>query len=85
MERAREMLSASAFFTKEYLKTEILDRSLSLIVKDSSLCREKSDYDDFYIASHTLIGRNPYIFSAIITFTAGRQRGLLPPGRPLTR
>ncbi len=42
-----------AFFTKEYLKTEILDRSLSLIIKDSSLCREKSDYDDFYIASHT--------------------------------
>lgn len=41
-----------AFFTKEYLKTEILDRSLSLIIKDSSLCREKSDYDDFYIASH---------------------------------
>lgn len=29
-----------AFFTKEYLKTE-----------DSSLCREKSDYDDFYVAS----------------------------------
>lgn len=42
-----------AFFTKEYLKTEIMDRSLSLIIKDSSLCREKSDYDDFYIASHT--------------------------------
>lgn len=42
-----------AFFTKEYLKTEILDRSLSFIIKDSSLCREKSDYDDFYIASQT--------------------------------
>ena len=42
-----------AFFTKEYLKTEILDRSLSFIIKDSSLCREKSDYYDFYIASHT--------------------------------
>lgn len=42
-----------AFFSKEYLKTEILDRSLSLIIKESSLCREKSDYDDFYIASHT--------------------------------
>ncbi len=39
-----------AFFTKEYLKTEILDRSLSFIIKDSSLCREKSDYDDFYVA-----------------------------------
>ncbi len=40
-----------AFFTKEYLKTEVLDRDLSLIIKDSSLCREKSDYDDFYVAS----------------------------------
>lgn len=42
-----------AFFTKEYLKTEILDRNLSFIIKDSSFCREKSDYDDFYIASYT--------------------------------
>lgn len=42
-----------AFFTKEYLKTEILDRSLSFIIKDSSLCREKSDYDDFYVTSRT--------------------------------
>lgn len=39
-----------AFFTKEYLKTEILDKNLAAIIKESSLCREKSDYDDFYIA-----------------------------------
>lgn len=39
-----------AFFTKEYLKTEILDRDLAVIIKESSFCREKSDYDDFYIA-----------------------------------
>lgn len=39
-----------AFFTKEYLKTEVLDRDLAIIIKASSLCREKSDYDDFYIA-----------------------------------
>ena len=39
-----------AFFTKEYLKTEVLDRGLAAIIKDSSLCREKSDYDDFYVA-----------------------------------
>lgn len=39
-----------AFFMKEYLKTEILDRNLAVIIKDSSLCREKSDYDDFYVA-----------------------------------
>lgn len=41
-----------AFFTKEYLKTEILNRDMALIIKDSSLCREKSDYDDFYVAGH---------------------------------
>lgn len=40
-----------AFFTKEYLKTEILDRKLGVVIKSSSLCREKSDYDDFYVAS----------------------------------
>lgn len=40
-----------AFFTKEYLKTDIIDRSLSAIIKESSFCREKSDYDDFYVAS----------------------------------
>ena len=39
-----------AFFTKEYLKTEVLDRGLAAIIKESSLCREKSDYDDFYVA-----------------------------------
>lgn len=42
-----------AYFTKEYLKTEILDRSLAAIIKESSLCREKSDYDDFYVAGRT--------------------------------
>lgn len=41
-----------AFFMKEYLKTGILDRNLAAIIKESSLCREKSDYDDFYIAGH---------------------------------
>lgn len=39
-----------AYFTKEYLKTKILDRNLGAIIKESSLCREKSDYDDFYVA-----------------------------------
>ncbi|HBA46740.1 MAG TPA: hypothetical protein DCZ91_02850 [Lachnospiraceae bacterium] len=42
-----------AYFTKEYLKTEILDRSLAIIIKESLLCREKSDYDDFYVAGRT--------------------------------
>ena len=40
-----------AYFTQNFLKTEKLDRSLSRIIKEASYLREKSDYDDFYIAS----------------------------------
>lgn len=40
-----------AFFNREYLKTEILDKALSVIIKNSSFLREKLDYDDFFIAS----------------------------------
>lgn len=60
LERAREMLLASennlkigeyrTSLNRTYLKTEILDRNLAAMIKESSLCREKSDYDDFYVA-----------------------------------
>ena len=40
-----------AFFTKTYLKTERINRDMAKIIKESSYLREKSDYDDFYIAS----------------------------------
>ncbi len=40
-----------AFFNKEYLKANVIDRNLSVIVKNSAFLREKSDYDDFYVAS----------------------------------
>ena len=40
-----------AYFTQNFLKTERLDRGLSKIIKEASYLREKSDYDDFYIAS----------------------------------
>lgn len=40
-----------AFFNKEYLKENLLDKGLSVIVKNSSFFREKSDYDDFFVAS----------------------------------
>lgn len=39
-----------AFFTMTFLKTERMDRNLSKIIKEASYLREKSDYDDFYIA-----------------------------------
>lgn len=42
-----------AFFNKTFLKENRMERSLSQIIKDSSYLREKSDYDDFYIASKT--------------------------------
>ena len=40
-----------SYFTQNFLKTERLDRGLSKIIKEASYLREKSDYDDFYIAS----------------------------------
>ena len=40
-----------AFFNKEYLKEGIMDCQLSAVIKGSSFLREKSDYDDFFIAS----------------------------------
>ena len=46
-----------AFFTKTFLKTEIIDRGMSKIIKESSYLREKSDYDDFYIAKKSDVER----------------------------
>ena len=43
-------LGVIAFFTKTYLNTELFDRNLSQIIKEASYLREKSDYDDFYVA-----------------------------------
>ena len=40
-----------SYFTQTFLKTERLDRELSKIIKEALYLREKSDYDDFYIAS----------------------------------
>lgn len=38
-----------AYFNKEYIKEDIMDKELSVIIKSSSFLREKSDYDDFFI------------------------------------
>ncbi len=38
-----------AYFNKNFLKENKLDRNLYKIIKDSSYLREKSDYDDFYV------------------------------------
>lgn len=40
-----------AYFNKAFLKEGKLDRNLYKIIKDTSYLREKSDYDDFYLAS----------------------------------
>ena len=40
-----------SYFRENYIKTKIFDRVCSDIVSTTSLIRNKSDYDDFYIAS----------------------------------
>ncbi|MDD6736424.1 MAG: HEPN domain-containing protein [Clostridiales bacterium] len=39
-----------AYFRENYVKTNIFDRQYSDIISSTSLIRNKSDYDDFYIA-----------------------------------
>ncbi len=38
-------------FNKEYIKNGIFDKAFSAILKEASMIRDKSDYDDFYIVS----------------------------------
>lgn len=38
-----------AYFNKNFLKENKLDRKLYKIIKDTSYFREKSDYDDFFV------------------------------------
>ena len=38
-------------FYKTYVKENLMERGLYKIIKDTSYLREKSDYDDFFIAS----------------------------------
>jgi len=40
-----------SFFREQYIKTSKLDRTLSDIIGRASIVRNKSDYEDFYIAS----------------------------------
>lgn len=40
-----------AYFNKNFLKDNKLDRTLYKIIKDTSYLREKSDYDDFFVTS----------------------------------
>ncbi len=38
-------------FNKNYIKTRIFEKKLSEILKEASMLRDKSDYDDFYLVS----------------------------------
>ena len=38
-------------FRKKYIKTDIFDKSLSVIIGNQFIIRSKSDYDDFYVIS----------------------------------
>ena len=61
MERSIEELSAYRFSkakedlatSKMLLESGVFDKKASKIVKSASVLREKSDYEDFYIASKT--------------------------------
>ena len=40
-----------AYFRKEYIKNGIFPKNLSTIIQTTSMVRESSDYDDFYLIS----------------------------------
>jgi len=40
-----------AYFNQTYVKTGEFDKEASKIIKKASYLREKSDYEDFYVAS----------------------------------
>lgn len=40
-----------AYFNSHFLKEGKIDKNLSKIIKETSYLREKSDYDDFFLAS----------------------------------
>ena len=40
-----------AYFIQHTLKTGRMDSGFSVVIKKASYCRNKSDYDDFYIVS----------------------------------
>lgn len=40
-----------SFFNKTFVKQGKVDKNLSMIIKKTSYYREKSDYEDFFIAS----------------------------------
>ena len=42
-----------AYINREFVKTGIFDRQLSKILDTAFRLREKADYDDFFIVSHT--------------------------------
>lgn len=42
-----------SYFREHYIKTKIFSRNCSDIISSTSLIRNKSDYDDFYIASRS--------------------------------
>ena len=54
-----------AHFNEYTLKTHKMDPRLSEIIKKASYCREKADYDDFYIVSRSEVEeqlRNAHVF-----------------------
>ena len=44
-----------AYFRKEYIKTKIIDISLSTIISDIFQARTDSDYEDYYVISKSKV------------------------------
>ena len=58
-----------AHFNQYYVKTGIIEKRFSYIIRESSLLRERSDYEDFFIASEKDAGEqlaNAKVFVEII-------------------
>ena len=62
-----------SFFRKDYIKTGILDESLSEIIKNAFELRTESDYSDFFIISKAEIEKQ---IKDAVFFVAGIERYL---------
>ena len=60
----RKHSAVIAWFTLNYLKPEILPREYSKLISNTSLIRNRSDYEDFYICS---VADTNALFSGAVT------------------
>ena len=63
-----------AYFNQHYLATEIFPKYFSKIIRNASLLRNSSDYDDFYLCSKVdtveLVANAKIIVDALTEYVA---------------